>query len=131
MTETSTLRRVVGALLAMVVGVLLWPAGLVGAAVEVSDTGAPVESTEPPEATDPPEETDGPATSESVDAPADSGAATGEDEDSDGTVALIALVGFVVLLVIASWWMVRRGDPDAQARPSTPDPDAAPGSDML
>jgi len=128
MTETSTVRRVVGALLAMVVGVLLWPAGLVGAVVDVSDTGAPVESTEP---TDPPEETDGPATSEPVDAPTDSGAVTGEDDESDGTVALIAVIGFVLLLVIASWWMVRRGDPDAQARPSAPDQNAAPGSDMI
>jgi hypothetical protein len=124
MTETATLRRLAGALLALAVGVLLWPAALVGASVDVPATDAPVESTEP---TGPPEETDGPATSE----PVDSASATGEDDDSDGTVALIAVLGFVLLLVIASWWMVRRGDPDAQARPPAPDPDASPGSDLI
>jgi hypothetical protein len=39
------------------------------------------------------------------------------DSDIDTTTAAIAVVGFVALLVLASWWMVRRSDPDAAPMP--------------
>ena len=39
------------------------------------------------------------------------------DSDIDTTTAVIAIVGFVALLGLASWWMVRRSDPDAAPMP--------------
>ncbi len=42
------------------------------------------------------------------------------DSDVDTTTAAIAVVGFVALVVLASWWMVRRSDPDAEPMPRQP-----------
>jgi len=39
------------------------------------------------------------------------------DSDIDTTTATIAVVGFIALLVLASWWMVRRTDPDSAPMP--------------
>jgi len=128
MADTPTGRRRAGSALAVIAATLLWPVAHVAASVEVSDTNAPVESTEP---TDPPAETDPPASSEPVEGTTDPGTGSDESDDADGTVALIAVIGFVLVLVLASWWMVRRGDPDAQARPSPPDTGDAPGSDLI
>ena len=50
------------------------------------------------------------------------------DDDIDTTVAVIAIVGFVILLGVASWWMVRRSNPDAQPMPPT---DGPPTSDLI
>lgn len=44
----------------------------------------------------------------------------GADPDPDSGVALIAVVGLVVVLSLAAWWMVRRDDD----RPVPPDPPA-------
>ncbi len=44
-------------------------------------------------------------------------AAGDPDDDIDATTAAIAVVGFVALLTVASWWMVRRSDPDAEPMP--------------
>jgi hypothetical protein len=45
------------------------------------------------------------------------------DSDIDTTTAAIAVVGFVALLGLASWWMVRRSDPDAAPMPPQPPSD--------
>ena len=45
------------------------------------------------------------------------------DSDIDTTTAAIAVVGFVALLALASWWMVRRSDPDAAPMPPPPPSD--------
>ena len=45
------------------------------------------------------------------------------DSDIDTTTATIAVVGFVALLAMASWWMVRRSDPDAAPMPPQPPSD--------
>jgi heme A synthase len=52
------------------------------------------------------------------------------DSDVDSTTAAIAVVGFVLLVALAGWWMVRRDDPDAEPMP--PDHDRAdPPSDLI
>jgi len=50
------------------------------------------------------------------------------DSDVDTTRAVIAVVGFLALLAVASWWMVRRPDPDGRPMPTT---DSAPPSDLI
>jgi hypothetical protein len=50
------------------------------------------------------------------------------DGDVDTTRAVIAVVGFLALLAVASWWMVRRPDPDGRPMPPT---DSAPPSDLI
>ena len=45
------------------------------------------------------------------------------DSNIDTTTAAIAVVGFVALLGLASWWMVRRFDPDAAPMPPQPPSD--------
>ena len=134
MADTPTGRRRAGSALAVIAVTLLWPVAHVAASgevvevVDVSDTNAAVESTEP---TDPPAETDPPASSEPVEGTADPGTGSDESDDADGTVALIAVIGFSLVLVLESWWMVRRGDHDDKARPSPPDTGDAPGSDLI
>ena len=54
--------------------------------------------------------------------------AAGEPDDNiDATTTSIAVVGFLLLLAIASWWMVRRSDPDAEPMPRTPNQSELPG----
>ncbi len=68
-----------------------------------------------------------PATS----SPADTLIAAGEPDDSiDTTTATIAVVGFVLLVALASWWMVRRNDPDSEPMPRTPS-QSPPPSDLI
>ena len=50
------------------------------------------------------------------------------DDDIDTTVAVLAVVGFAILLGVASWWMVRRSNPDAQPMPPQGSP---PPSDLI
>jgi hypothetical protein len=45
------------------------------------------------------------------------------DSDIDTTTAAIAVVGFIALIGLASWWMVRRSDPDAAPMPPQPPSD--------
>ena len=44
--------------------------------------------------------------------------------------AFLAVVGFVLLVGLASWWMVRRSDPDAEPMPPVP-PSTPPPSDLI
>jgi hypothetical protein len=45
------------------------------------------------------------------------------DSEIDTTTAAIAVVGFITLVGLASWWMVRRSDPDAAPMPPRPPSD--------
>jgi hypothetical protein len=69
------------------------------------------------------------ATTESDDSTADTATddvlvgAGDPDSDINTTTAAIAVVGFLALLVLASWWMVRRSDPDAAPMPPEPPSD--------
>jgi hypothetical protein len=75
----------------------------------------------PPASEPPPSE---PTESESDDTTPDNAlVGAGEpDDDIDTTVAVVAIGGFVALLAVASWWMVRRSDPDAEPMPPGPPP---------
>jgi hypothetical protein len=50
------------------------------------------------------------------------------DDEVNATVTTIAVIGFILLLAVASWWMVRRRDPDAQPMPPAHD---VPPSDLI
>jgi hypothetical protein len=50
------------------------------------------------------------------------------DDEINATVTTIAVIGFILLLAVASWWMVRRRDPDAQPMPPAHD---VPPSDLI
>jgi hypothetical protein len=67
-------------------------------------------------ATGPSESTAPPTTEESEDTIPDDSAVpsdeTLEEEDEGVDVAPVAIVGFILLLAIASWWMVRQDDVD-------------------
>jgi hypothetical protein len=39
------------------------------------------------------------------------------DSNIDTTTTTIAVVGFILLVALASWWMVRRNDPDSKPMP--------------
>ncbi len=52
------------------------------------------------------------------------------DADVDTTTAAIAIVGFILLVAVASWWMVRRTDPDAVPMPPR-DGQTGPPSDLV
>ena len=76
-------------------------------------------------ATDPPVDTSPADTSPADTSPADTSPAdtevldgeTVQEEDEGLDVAPIALVGFVILIAVAGWWMVRRDDADDQPSP--------------
>lgn len=92
----------------------------------VPDTTAPeatttTSTTEPDDST--PEDS-GPGDSV-PDTPGDDDLVGAGDPDSDinTTTAAIAVVGFILLVGVASWWMVRRTDPDAGPRPRQPPSD--------
>jgi hypothetical protein len=57
-------------------------------------------------------------------------AAGDPDPDIDTTTAVTAIVGFILLVAVASWWMVRRSDPDADPMPRR-DGQTAPPSDLI
>ncbi len=107
-------RRIAG----VVVGVLLalGPGFAAAAATPPDSLSAP--NAVPPASTTPPSES--PASSEPESAEPDETLIGAGDPDGevDGTVALVAVVGFLALLAVASWWMVRRSDPDAQPMPA-------------
>ena len=104
-----------------------------------STTPSPTATTPAPTATTPePDTTDAPNTTEpestiATTEPDDSTADTATDDalvgagdpdsDIDTTTAAIAVVGFVALLALASWWMVRRSDADAAPMPPRPPSD--------
>jgi len=52
------------------------------------------------------------------------------DSDVDSATAAIAIVGFVLLIALAGWWMVRRSNPDAEPMPRGR-PEPRPPSDLL
>lgn len=102
------------------------PVTAVGAATaEPTDTAPEVTVPDPTEVT----EVTVPGSEET--SPEDALVGAGEpDTDIDGTVAFVAVVGFLILLAIASWWMVRRSDPDAQPMPPRP-AGGGPESDLI
>ena len=57
-------------------------------------------------------------------------AAGNPDDDIDTTTATIAVVGFIALLTVASWWMVRRTNPDAEPMPGQHG-EPGPSSDLI
>jgi hypothetical protein len=84
---------------------------------DVPDEETPPDDTAPattPPATNPPDEA--PDSSEPVD---DSSAVEGGSDGSepadelDPVLVALAVAGFVVLVGVAAWWMLRRDDPDA------------------
>jgi hypothetical protein len=92
--------------------------------VEPSET-APAPSEPAPTETTSPESTDVTADSSAP----DTTVGTSEpDDDINRTVTVIAVIGFILLLGVASWWMVRRQDPDAQPMPPASD---VPPSDLI
>lgn len=99
---------------------------LPAAAAMRSNATAPSDTT--PATTEPaPSETTSPEPEEGT--PDDTLVGAGDpDSDIDTTVAAIAVIGFVILLGVASWWMVRRSDPDAQPMPPRSSP---PPSDLI
>ena len=59
----------------------------------------------------------------SVASPGDSTTAPAGDsghanDDDNSTLVALGIVGFVVLLAVAAWWMVRRDDPDRRPLPT-------------
>ena len=100
--------------------------------IAASTGPTPAPTTEPtlePETPDstPPEST--PATTEPDDSTPDTSlddtlvGAGDPDSDIDTTTAALAVVGFIALIGLASWWMVRRSDPDAAPMPPPPPSD--------
>jgi len=88
----------------------------------VPDTSAP----DPSESTVPPttEVTEDTLPDDSI-VPSDE---SPEEEDEDLNVAPVAIVGFILLLAIASWWMIRQDDADDRpSPPPTGEPDWSPG----
>ena len=57
-------------------------------------------------------------------------AAGDPDDDVDTTTTAIAIVGFILLVAVASWWMVRRNNPDAEPMPRR-DGQTGPPSDLI
>ncbi len=92
------------------------------ATVEPPDTPPATAEPTPPDTT-PPDTTTSPPDETLV-------GAGDPDGEIDGSVAAIAVVGFLVLLAIASWWMVRRYDPDREPMPPRP-PGDPPPSDLV
>ncbi len=112
----------VGALCVLALSLPAAAAGPAGA-VAPSDTTPATTEPAPPETTVPEDSTPDEST------PDDTLVGAGNpDDDIDTTVAVIAIVGFVILLGVASWWMVRRSNPDAQPMPP---PDGSPPSDLI
>ena len=57
--------------------------------------------------------------------------AAGEPDSSiDVTTTTIGVVGFILLIALASWWMVRRNDPDSRPMPRAPG-QSTPPSDLI
>lgn len=125
-----------GVILAVALGVPAFCGSFVSAASgepdDVADTVAvdpdPVDTvpdTEPDDTT--------PETTEPVDTEPETTEATGglvgagdPDGELDALYVTLAIIGFVGLLAVASWWMVRRDDPDAEPMPPR-DPESPTG----
>ena len=94
-----------------------------------ASTGTTTEPTPEPDTTDTTEPESTTATTEPDDSTADTTiddvlvGAGNPDSDIDTTTAAIAVVGFVTLLVLAIWWLVRRSYPDAAPMPPQPPSD--------
>lgn len=78
------------------------------------------EPTTPVDTTAPDTEPDATATSTPDDTLVGAGT---PDDDVDPLNATLAIIGFVALVGLASWWMVRRDDPDAAPMPPGRPPD--------
>jgi hypothetical protein len=115
--------------LAIVVWAAIWavPHGVAAGEVWSGQPASTIDGTTPEPDTTEPESTT--ATTEPDDSIPDTTiddtlVGAGEpDSDIDTTTAAIAVVGFVTLLVLASWWMVRRSNPDAAPMPPRPPSD--------
>ena len=57
-------------------------------------------------------------------------AAGDPDDDVDTTTAALAIIGFILLVAVAGWWMVRRTDPDGEPMPRR-DGQTGPPSDLI
>jgi hypothetical protein len=74
--------------------------------------------------------TSGPTTSTPTTGSADS--VEDEADPVDTTVAIIGTIGFVALIGVAAWWMVRRRNDDDEPHPRQPVlDDPLPGQDLL
>ncbi len=103
-------------LVAVTAGLGVGPSAWASPDTTTPSTDAPTETTEPP------------VDDTTVD---DTLVGAGEpDSDVDGTVAAIAIIGFVLLLAVAAWWMVRRSNPDGEPKPPA-QPTGLPPSDLI
>lgn len=82
--------------------------------------GAPETTAPEPTGTSEPETTEADVTTSVTETPSEE--LVGAEPDTDGDVALIAIVGLVLVLSLAAWWMVRRDDerpvPDREPPPT-------------
>lgn len=53
------------------------------------------------------------------------------DDPVDPLSVALGILGFVVLLAVAGWWMIKRVDPDSQPHPPPDDDSATPGSHLI
>ena len=123
MTGDVTYRAVAVALGVLCALGLSLPANAVGRASTVAPSETTPATSEPavPETTEP--------IDTEVTTPDDTLVGAGEsDGEIDTPLTAIAVVGFVLLLALASWWMVRRSDPDAGPMPP---PGGPPSSDLI
>jgi heme A synthase len=112
---TGTRRTPIALLVISACFFVVGTAGTAAAAMpDFSESPTPDSTTAPP-ATDAPVDTSPADTSPpDADVPGDE---TTQEEDEGVDVAPIAIVGFVILVAIAGWWMVRRDDADDQPSP--------------
>jgi len=112
---TEPRRSAVGVLILTVAVLFFGFAGSVSATVP-NPTGTDPSDTTAPPTTEAPDDT----------LPDDTlvpGDETVQEEDEGLDVAPVAIVGFLVLLTIASWWMLRRDDVDDQPSPVPGEPE--------
>jgi hypothetical protein len=130
MPDNPSSRRVIGPLVAALVLAVTVVPGVAHALVASVDEPASTEpGTSQPDTTAPdttaPDTTAPPTTEPVVATPA-------TDGDDDAIVAVIGLAGFVALIAVAGWWMIRRNDDDDAPHPRSPQlDDPLPGQDLL
>jgi len=131
MTDRRISSRLAGfALIALFLGASLAPA--TAHAMELVGSPDTTETTEP-DTTEPGTTEPGTTEPESSEPESSEPDTTGEEDESDDpTVAIIAVIAFVGLIGVASWWMVRRNDDDDAPHPRRPNPDEPlPGQDLF
>lgn len=100
--------------------------------VDTAPVDTAPEDTTPPVTTEPGDTVPGPTVPDATEPDATTAGerlvGAGEpDGDLDPLYVTLAIVGFIGLLAVASWWMVRRDDPDAGPMPPPRDPDGSAG----